>query len=166
LNEKIESMSIVQKIAEKCFAVDTARYDLHYHLLKQLESLFLNNGYRVTNDYPFNFTYYKGKAHIFREFKGFIDLVATSPEHTIAIEFDTHGIPKQRSVAKLLQFNANIHIQILGGGGRYFGGRAEEVIQKIEFEEQKTLWLISIPNKILREIKIPEKKVLHSILHD
>ena len=116
----------------------------HNDTVRQIESIFRNNGFYTTREYPI----YKmgdgsGK-------KGRIDLVARKGRFRVAVEYDHHKVIKWKSFQKIIQINPECAIAISGDGGLKENiVRASHYVRKL----RQPLYVVSLKEKAYTTVR-------------
>jgi hypothetical protein len=154
---------IVNEIANNVFNIRRNREDeLHLFVLNTVTSVLEAHGYNVYSEYPITHSHYYLKQDWTMNKNGYMDLMAINKEHRIAIEFDTDGILKKKSIEKLVESNTEYSIGISYGGsfrpslGFATKDKIRDVLSHaVKTECPKKMWFIIIVRKILEEVDLP-----------
>jgi len=145
---------IIEKIKNLCFnsAGASIGTDPHSEFIMSLEFLLRTNSYRTVCESPIFFDHRTLRTGRMTKQQGYIDLFATGRNENIAIEFDRHRSLKYKSIEKLLQFDADILIGIVGNGAlNYNKERILEVMNALEITDRKVL-IIAMSEKTCEEV--------------
>ena len=107
------SQDIVEQTKSFCFSCEMETSS-HEGFLLGLSGLLVQNGWKVSREYPLSFRNVRKNGEIEKRGGG-IDLHASLQGKKIAVEFDMGQSLRFRNVAKLLQSKADMAIGIVGG---------------------------------------------------
>jgi len=150
----MRSQQIIEEIKNLCFSSGASiGSDLHSEFIMNLEYLLRTHNYRVEHEYALSYDHRTLRTGTVQRQQGYIDLFAAGWNQRIAIEFDSRRSLKYKSIEKLLQFDADILIGIVGNGTlSYNRERILEVMDYLGIIDRKVL-LIGVSEKSSEEIR-------------
>lgn len=155
----------VKELVQICYnyQFSDTRHGQHDSLLNMLSNFYRDRGFVITREYPIRFDSYFLRENKIETSNGLIDLVLDSDSQKIAIEFDSGVTLKYKSIAKLIQSNADVRVGIVKGRKSYSvyetKYKMKDVVRRVSYLP-KDFWLISINQRVAEKINLNDFSTL------